>query len=153
MGAILFVSAFVLSSLPNIEIVSLLIILFTRHYGKEATVACLVYVALTTLVWGVNFWWVCYWVIWPCFSLAVFKIRKLDNWVIWAIISSLWGLSFGFWFELIYAVIDWRLAISAWIMGIPFDLYHCFGNLMMALLLGKPLDLALERISKQSSSS
>ena len=65
----------------------------------------------------------------------------------WALLSAGFGLAFG----LLCAPVSlfmggWAYAVSWWISGIPFDLMHCAGNFVMALLLFKPLRLLLEKL-------
>lgn len=147
-GALLYASHLALSFLPNIEIVTLLIVLFTKHFGKEGTFSCFVYVLLTAFTWGFGLWWITYLVVWPLFSLVVYKLRYIDNWLVWAIINAVFGLSFGALFALPYIIVSPAYALSYWISGIPFDISHCLGNFISALVLGKPLDLALGKIKQ-----
>lgn len=65
----------------------------------------------------------------------------------WAILSGLFGLSFG----ALCAPVDlfvggWNYAVTKWVSGIPFDIAHCAGSLVMALLLFVPLRRTLERL-------
>lgn len=147
-GALLYASQLALSFLPNIEIITLLIVLFTRHFGKEGTFACFVYALLTAFTWGFGIWWLTYLIVWPLFSLLVYKLRKNDSWIIWAIINAVFGLCFGAIFALPYVFVSPSYALSYWISGIPFDLTHCAGNFVAAITLGKPLDLALGKIKR-----
>ena len=39
-------------------------------------------------------------------------------------------------------------AVSKWISGIPFDLLHCAGNFVMALLLFAPMRNLLKKLNK-----
>lgn len=147
-GALLYVSQLALSFLPNIEIVTLLIVLFTKHFGKEGTFSCFVYVLLTAFTWGFGLWWITYLIVWPLFSIVVYKLRSIDNWFIWAIINAVFGLCFGALFALPYVIVSPAYALSYWISGIPFDISHCLGNFVAALALGKPLDIAIGKIKQ-----
>lgn len=149
LGALLYAAQVVLSPLPNIEIVTLLVVVFTRNLGKEGTLACFVYVCLTAITWGFGLWWFTYLIIWPSFSLIVYKLRKTDSWIIWAIINAVFGLCFGAIFAIPYIFVSPAYALTYWISGIPFDIAHCTGNFIMAILLGKVLDTAMARIVKK----
>ncbi|MDE5855064.1 MAG: hypothetical protein K2H19_08400 [Ruminococcus sp.] len=149
LGALLYAAQVTLSPLPNIEIVTLLIVVFTRNLGKEGTLACFVYVCLTAITWGFGLWWLTYLIIWPSFSLIVYKLRKTDSWIIWAVINAVFGLCFGAIFAIPYIFVSPSYAITYWISGIPFDIAHCIGNFAMAILLGKVLDTAMAKIVKR----
>lgn len=146
MGALIFAAQIALASVPNIELVTLLIVVFTRNRGKEGIAACFVYVFLTSLIWGFGLWWATYMVVWPLFALVVYKIRRLDSWLIWAVIDGAFGLCFGAIFAVPYIFVSPAYALSYWISGIPFDVAHCIGNFMAAAVLGETLDLCMKRI-------
>lgn len=152
LGALLYASQVALSALPNIEVVTLLIVVFTKNLGKEGTLACFVYVFLTAITWGFGLWWCTYLIVWPLFSLIVYKFRKTDSWIVWAIINAAFGLCFGAIFAVPYIFVSPSYALNYWISGIPFDVAHCIGNFAAALILGKPLDKAMAVIVKNVSS-
>lgn len=149
LGALLYASQIALSALPNIEMVTLLVVVFTKNLGKEGTLSCFVYVCLTAITWGFGLWWFTYLVIWPSFSLIVYKLRKTDSWIIWAVINAVFGLCFGAIFAVPYIFVSPSYALTYWISGIPFDITHCVGNFVIAVLLGKILDTAMAEIVKK----
>ncbi|MCM1528646.1 MAG: hypothetical protein NC093_01455 [Alistipes sp.] len=146
LGALLYASQVCLSFLPNVEIVTLLIVIFTRRLGKDGTAACFVYVCLTALTWGFGIWWFTYLAVWPLFSLLVYILRKCGDPLVWAIINGGFGLCFGALFAIPYIFVSPAYAFSYWVSGIPFDIVHCAGNFAAALLLFKPLDSAMKRV-------
>lgn len=148
MGALLYTVQLVLSFLPNIELVTLLIVIFTKNLGREGTAACFVYVCLTALTSGFGLWWFTYLVVWPAFSLVVYCLKKIDSWLIWAVINAAFGLCFGAVFAVPYVIISPSYALNYWIAGIPYDIAHCIGNFTAAILLGKPLDYSVKRCLK-----
>lgn len=151
LGALLYATHVALSAIPNIEVVTLLIVIFTKNLGKEGTLACFVYVFLTAITWGFGLWWCTYLVVWPLFSLIVYKFRKIDSWIVWAIINAVFGLCFGAIFAVPYIFVSPVYALNYWISGIPFDVAHCIGNFVSALILGKSLDTAMARILKNTN--
>ena len=64
----------------------------------------------------------------------------------WAIVDGGFGLCFGALFAIPYIFFSPAYAFSYWISGIPFDIVHCAGNFMIALLLFKPLDAAMKKV-------
>jgi len=57
MGALIFTAIWALSSLPNINVNSVLIILAAIFFGWRAMYAVAVYVALEGLIFGGGIWW------------------------------------------------------------------------------------------------
>ena len=60
---------------------------------------------------------------------------------------------FGMMFGLLCSPVDLVMggagfAVSKWISGIPFDLLHCVGNFVMALLLFAPLRNLMKKLNK-----
>ena len=60
LGALLWVSKMALAMLPNIEPVSLLLIVYTVVLGWKALIPLYVYVFMEMLIWGIGFWSICY---------------------------------------------------------------------------------------------
>ncbi|MDE5765231.1 MAG: hypothetical protein K2I00_09780 [Ruminococcus sp.] len=149
LGSLLYAAQASLAFLPNIEIVTLLIVIFTKNLGKEGIYACFVYVGINALIAGFGLWWLTYLVVWPLFSILVYKIRKINNWFIWALINGMFGLCFGAVFAVPYIFVSVSYAFAYWTSGIPWDIVHCAGNFFLAILIGKILDNTMKRIIKQ----
>lgn len=152
LSIILYVSQVALAFLPNIEVVSLLIVVFTLIYKKDIKYVCALYVLFTGIQWGFGLWWWSYLVIWPLFSVVVNLLSGLvkENWFIWTIILGIWGIIFGALFAIPYIFIDPSFAFSYWIAGIPWDMLHCAGNVIIAATIGKPIYKALVRIENNN---
>jgi energy-coupling factor transport system substrate-specific component len=70
----------------------------------------------------------------------------------WAILSGAYGLSFGTLCSVPYLFIGGiPMAVSKIISGIPFDVVHCIGNYVIALVLFKPLYRFLEWINQKGN--
>ena len=65
MGVLLVVSKEALAFLPNFDVVSLFIVLFTQSFGILALGAVAVFLALEGLLYGFGIWWVMYLYVWP----------------------------------------------------------------------------------------
>lgn len=149
LGALLLAAQLALSFLPNVEIITLLILIFTKNLGREGTLASLIYVCLTALIWGFGLWWFTYFVVWGGFSEIVFRFRRLDSFVLWAVVCGFFGLIFGAVFAVPYIFVSPSYALSYWIAGIPWDITHCISNIIIVLVLGKPLDTAFKKTVKR----
>ena len=129
-----------MAQLPNIEPVSLLLMVFTRVFGLKALLIAYVFVLLEVLLYGLSLWTVNYLYVWAVLCLAVYALRGLRQPVLWAAALGAYGLLFGLLCAIPYLFLGGPgLAASYFVSGIPFDLLHCVGNFTLALLLGEPL--------------
>lgn len=147
LGTVMFAAKMVMAGLANIEPVSLLVIVYTVVFGKKALWPIYVYVALECMVWGVNLWTVSYLYVWLVLFGAAMALRRVESPLIWAVISGAFGLLFG----LLCAPVSlisggWGYAVSWWLSGIPYDLLHCGGNFVIALLLYRPCKATLQKL-------
>ena len=144
--ALLLGSKLAMAWLPNIEPVSLLILVYTLVFGRQVFYIIYTFVLLEGLIFGFQLWWVTYLYIWALWALAVFLLArgKGQPVLVWAAASGAFGLSFGALDALPYLAGGPWAALSYWVAGIPFDLLHCAGNFFLALALEKPLYVLLK---------
>lgn len=139
-GAMLVISQVALSFLPNIELVSTLIIILTMVYGKKAFCPIYIFVAAEGLLFGFGLWWICYLYVWAVLAVTVLALRKIKSCVFWAIVSAIFGLLFGTLCSIpTFIVMGFSGGVAYIISGISFDLIHCAGNFIVTLTLFKPL--------------
>lgn len=162
----LFIVQVALANLPNIELVSLLIILFTLTFGKKVLYIIYGFAVLEGILYGFHLWWVSYLYIWTLLALATWLSRRQTNPLFWAILSGLFGLCFGALCSLPYFLTGWAGAAAGvsrlssglhamaswWITGIPFDLIHCAGNFACALILFLPLRRLMRLLKTEAGS-
>lgn len=148
MAVILMASKLALDSLPNVELVSLLVILYTLEYPKLAAPAVYTYFFLYGLMNGFGIWWISQLYVWAVLMLVTRLLRGASSPFFWALVSGLFGLSFGALCAVPYGLLNGGLAagFAWWVTGIPFDLLHGAGNFVAALVLFKPLRACLQRI-------
>ncbi len=136
-----------LSFLPNIELVTLLIILMTKRFGWKSMLSVWVFVLVEGLIYGVHIWWINYLYIWPLLVISVLLFKKLDHPLPFAILAGGYGLLFGTLCSIPYFLTGGLGAGFGYIIsGIPFDLIHCISNFLLVLLLYKPLTFTLNKI-------
>ena len=140
LAALTFALKVVMSGLPNIEPVSLMVMVVASVYGLRSLFPIYTYVLLEILVYGIGTWNINYLYVWPILAILAICFRKMEHPLGWAILSGAFGLAFG----ALCAPVDlfmggWEFALSKWVSGIGFDLAHCAGNFVIALLLFKPL--------------
>lgn len=145
LGAVLFVAKMAMAPLPNIEPVSLLVIVYTLALGRRALFPIYLYAVLECAVWGISYWSISYLYVWAVLAGITLLLRRMESPVGWAVVSGAFGLCFGALCALVYLVAGgWAFALSWWVSGIPFDVTHCIGNFVLALVLVKPLRHLLE---------
>ena len=147
MTAILLVAQVGMSFLPNIELVSLLIIVYTLVFRKKVLFIIYTFVLLEGLIYGFGTWWISYLYVWTVLAGITWLLRDMESPLGWAIVNAAFGLLFG----ALTAIVNLFISgiggmVSYWVAGIPFDLLHCAGNFATALVLYKPLTLLLRRL-------
>ncbi len=148
LSAILYVSKVVLEFIPNVELISLLVILFALVYGKEVFLIIAVFNLFEFIQWGPGTWWVSYLYVWPFLGLITLLLKNLikEEFLVWSVVSGIFGLIFGALFALVYIPIDGAYALSYWISGLPWDVWHAVWNFVLMMILGKPLYFLLKKI-------
>ena len=140
LGALIFGAKVAMSFLPNVEPVSLLVMVYAVVFGRKALYPIYLYVALEILFYGIQLWNINYLYIWAILALAAWLLRRMEHPLAWALLGAVFGLFFGALCAPVYLFTGGLgLAISWWIAGIPYDAIHCAGNFVMALVLFQPL--------------
>ena len=141
LSAILYVSKAALEFMPNVELVSLLVIVYTLVLGNEAFLTVTVFNLFELIQWGFGSWWVSYLYVWPLLVLIVLLLRKIvkEEFLIWGIVSGGFGLMFGSLFAIPYLLVDPSYALAYWISGLPWDVWHGVWSFVLMVVLGKPL--------------
>ena len=147
LGALTFAAKLVMMGLPNIEPVSLMVMLFAVVFGKKALYPIYVYVTLEILYYGINTWSICYLYIWLILALGAWLIRSSKEPLAWAMLSGVFGLLFGALCGIVDIFIGgFAYAVAKWTSGILFDIYHCVGNFVIALFLFCPLRNLIQKL-------
>lgn len=149
LGALLFVVQVVLGFLPNIELVSVLIIVYTRVYGWKVFYPIYLFVFLEGVFYGLGTWFIHYLYVWTILALIVLSLRRCSSHALWTLVNSAYGLSFGALCAITYLFLGGiPAALAYWISGIPFDLLHMGGNFLTGLVLCEPLYRLLTRLKQ-----
>ena len=147
LGAMTFAAKWVMAALPNIEPVSLMVLLFGVVFGKKALYPVYLYVVLEILFYGLGTWNVMYLYVWPILAVAAMGMKSVRSSLVWAVLSGGFGLFFGAFCAPVDLVIGgFGFAVSKWISGIPFDIAHGIGNFVIALVLFTPMRKLMERL-------
>lgn len=148
LGAILLVSQIALAPLPNIEIVSVLVVLFTLVLGKYVAYTLSVFILLEGLVYGFGLWWFSYLYIWTILAILTFFFRKMESRLGWALLCGFYGLLFGTLTSFpTFVLSGFAVGVAYILSGIPFDLIHAAANFLLAFLLLPVLRKLLEKLT------
>ena len=145
LGALTFGAKVAMSFLPNIEPVTLFVMLFAVVFGWKWIYPVYLYVMMEILFYGISLWNINYLYIWAMLACMAMFLRDMRPSFGWAMLSGVFGLLFG----ALCGIVDIFIggptyAVTKWVSGIPFDIAHCVGNFVIALLLFKPLRKLLE---------
>lgn len=144
----------VLAFLPNVELVSLLIILYALYLDKLVFLVVPAFVLIEGCIYGFGLWWIMYLYTWPLLAVLTMIFKKQESVWFWSIFSGLFGLFYGALSSVPYIFIGgFKTAFSWWIAGIPFDIVHCISNFVLCLVLFGPLRTVMRRMTNILASS
>ena len=147
LGALIFAAKYVMAFLPNIEPVSLMVMLCAVVFGRKAVYPIALYVVMEFMFYGLGLWNINYLYIWAILAIAAGQMRKVQGALPWAILSGTFGLLFGALCAPVDVVIGgFGYAAAKWVSGIPFDVAHCIGNFAIALVMFVPMRNLLEKL-------
>lgn len=151
LSSILTVGKFTLASIPNVEIVSFLLILYTIVFGwRYGILTAIVFATTEILIWGFGLWTVGYYFVWPLLVVLTTGLpRSLRNIYGYTLLSGGFGLSFGLLFAIYTAPLTNVSIWVYWLNGIMFDVVHMVGNVVVMLVLYLPARRALEFVAER----
>ena len=141
-----------MQGLPNIEMTSFLLILFTLHFGRLTLLTVPALILIEGLIYGFGLWWVMYLYAWPLLALVTHMFARTDSAFFWAMVSGVFGLLFGLLCAIPYFFIGFisggisqgfAQMFAWWVAGIPFDLIHGASNFAIMLALYRPVSRLL----------
>lgn len=148
MSAVLLVAQVALRFLPNVELVTALIILSTLIFGRKTLFIIYVFVAVEGVIYSFGLWWINYLYVWTILYLIVRLLRNFSSRFLWATVSGIFGLSFGALCSIPYFIVGGSATGAAyWISGIPFDIIHGIFNFGIALVVFDPFYLIMKKLS------
>jgi len=149
MVAIIEVCKVLMMNIPNIELTTFWIIMFTLYFGKNILYVIPAFILIEGVMFGFGMWWIMYLYLWPLLALVVWFLKKSDSVWTWATIACVFGLLFGFFGAIPYIVTSGLAgAIAWWIAGIPWDITHGIGNFLIMLILYHPIRQIMKKINK-----
>ena len=143
----MYVSQVIMAPLPNIEIVTFLIIIVTRKFGVSALCSVYVFVFCEIFTYGFHIWSINYLYVWAILCLIVLPLRRIDNIFLYTFIAAAFGIIFGTLCSVPYFLTGGvAFGISYIISGLSFDVTHCIGNAVLTFVLYIPISKVINKI-------
>lgn len=147
MVAVIEVCKVVFAQIPNVELTSFWIILFTLYFGKQIFYVIPIFIIIEGAIWGFGIWWIMYLYSWPLLAISVLLLKRLKSAWEWSIVSGIFGLLFGFFCAIPYIFTSGIVgAFTWWIAGIPWDLVHGIANYFIMLVLFEPMRRVMQKL-------
>lgn len=157
MAAIIEVSKVILMHIPNVELTSFWVIMFTLCFGKLVLYVIPVFILIEGALFGFGLWWVMYLYAWPLLAIAAYLLRRKDNVWTWCYLTAGFGLAFGLLCSFPYVVIGAAdggimnglyAGFTWWIAGIPWDIVHGIANFVIMLVFYQPIKRVVEIVKE-----
>ncbi len=143
-----------LAPLPNIELVTFLMLMYTLFLPFSMSILIvLVFVTLEMLTWGMGDWVIGYYWIWLVWIGLVYTLKPIlkQNHFSWALLSGFWGILFGMLFAINHGFFyGFKFSLIYWIKGISFDIIHTISNYIIVLVLFKPTYILLTKLLERN---
>lgn len=148
MVALIEVCKITMAHIPNVELTTFWVILFSLYFGNRIFLVIPVFILIEGAMYGFGLWWIMYLYSWPLLALICRLFRHSKSVLTWSIISGGFGLLYGALCSIPYFFIGTgsggiqnglRTAFTWWIAGIPFDLIHGAANFALMLVLYYPM--------------
>ncbi len=138
-----------LSWLPNIEVVSLLFIIYTMTLGWKVLFVVYAFVLLQGALYGPGVWFIMYLYVWTILVIVTMLLRHWDNVIVFTLVSGIYGLIFGALCTIPYFFIGGvSMAFTWWVAGIPYDIIHAIGNATVCFVAYRPLRVVFKQIKR-----
>ena len=142
LSTILLIGKYVFDFIPNVELVSLLLMMFAITYGLKSIYISIVFCMCNGLMYGFGSWLIVYFVVYGGLVGVSYLLRKplRRSLIARVVFSAIFGLTFGLWFA-----IEWGImygvssGVAYYLNGITFDLIHMVGNAVVTLILSVPI--------------
>ena len=150
-----------LVAIPNVEIVTLLIMLYAVCFKPQiAFIATAVYILIECFIWGLNTWVVAYLIHWNFLAFATFLLAhvfKIENRFVYLAFTIVVTACFGVLTTAIDAYVSWyksgiafeKFFVIIYMRGIYFYVVHVVGNAAFNLVLFGPLRDLLRKLMRK----
>ena len=165
-AALLTVGKMAFAAIPNVEVVTVLIIVYGATLGLPyALAATLIFCTVEMAIWPPHTWVLLYYIYWPALALVsslVLRRMKVGKATVLAVIIAVFG---SFLFGLLSACVDTVFCVmdltgpqlaqkwlAYYLRGIYFDVVHMISNAIIVAVLFAPLVLLVRGIAPDACS-
>ena len=147
-SAILVMCKEILAFLPNIELVTFLLLIYSLRFDLSMSISiATIFCFLQIVLYGFGLWTPLYFIVWNGWVLVCFSLKKiLVSNQRCAFLSAGFGLIFGFLFSIPYFFMSVQTGWAYFLRGLPFDLVHCLGNYILVSILYDPVHAFFEKL-------
>ncbi|MCQ2409067.1 MAG: hypothetical protein MJ068_00825 [Clostridia bacterium] len=156
MAALLTTLKLAFSFIPNVEVVTLLILVFSSSFGLIYSLpATLIFCLTEMLFYGFNSWVILYFVYWPLLAVISAVLLKRKNVAVAVIISAFLSFVFG----VLSACADTLFCVmklsgpdlakyfaAYYLRGLYFDVIHIVSSSVIVLVLFRPLTAVCRKV-------
>ena len=147
-----------LASIPNVEVVTLLIMLYAACFKPQiAFIATGVFIVIECFIWGIHTWVLAYIIHWNFVAFATFllaRVFKVKNRFIFLAFTIIVTAGFGVLTTLIDAIIGAgrstrtfsHIFVVTYVRGIYFYIVHVVGNAAFNIVLFAPMRTLLDKL-------
>ena len=147
-----------LASIPNVEVVTLLIMLYAACFKPQiAFIATGVFIVIECFIWGIHTWVLAYIIHWNFVAFATFllaRVFKVKNRFIYLAFTIIVTACFGVLTTLIDAIIGAgrstrtfsHIFVVTYMRGIYFYIVHVVGNAAFNIVLFSPMRTLLDKL-------
>ncbi len=154
LGALMFVSKFLMEIIPNVHLLGTFIVAFTLTYRAKALLPIGAYIFVNGLLEGFSpFGWlpeVYLWpILWGVIMLLPQNMPEKVKPFVYMTVSALHGLLYGVMYVPAYILFSGMElhTVFAWVLtGLPFDCIHAVGNFVLGILI-LPIVKILKKIT------
>ena len=148
--ALLLAGKEIMAFLPNIEIVTLFLIIFSISMDlKDALLIAICFATIENLLYGFGLYSISYYFVWLFIVFISYLLKNyLDDEYKAAFLALAFGLLFDLPFSIPFFTLGFNTGIAYLMNGLLFSLVHAVGNFIICLLLFKPLLKAFKRLLK-----
>lgn len=159
MVAVIEVCKVVMMGIPNVELTTFWMIMFTLYFGNRVFLAVPVFILIEGTLFGFGLWWVMYLYVWPMLAVLTRFMHKIESAIGWSILAGIYGLMYGVFCSIPYFVIGTvdggflaglQAGFAWFVAGIPFDMIHGISNFFIMLVLYHPVRTVMEKTKRIS---
>lgn len=151
LSALLIVSKEILSFIPNVELVTVLLMAYTYSLKRsESLYIVFIFTITQALLYPPHLWIITYLVVWSILVIITDYLKRRNaSLLVLSIWAAIFGLSFGFVDSIIQSfVYGFHTFKVLWIRGLPWDFIHAISNYLTVLILFKPIVKTLNKALK-----